>query len=481
VGLVMPRGPASGGQALAAIAVAAAVGLVAGVGLRSRWAMLVAPVVFVAVFELARIDAVGPTVDAPRATVLGVLALILGRGFDGLLLVLPMLLGAGVGAGLARRRSPDLAAPAVRGGARRVLGRVSGGLAGLVLVLVIVGLVWPAATPPITGPDGEPLAGSIAELTTVPVGDHDLSVMLRGERTDAPVLLWLAGGPGGSDVGAMRKAGERLESAFVVATWDQRGTGRSFAAIEPTDTMTLEGAVADTLEVVEHLRARFGEDRIYLAGNSWGTIVGVLAVQRRPEWFHAYVGAGQMVDPLETDLMFYEDSLAYAREHGDAGLERRLADVGPPPYEQFLDYGVGVFTPGGENLWNDYPRLPGSIAASEMPGTLSVGEYSLLEKVRTAGGVIDTLAVLYPEIQDLDFRETAATLEVPVYLVQGRYEARGRAVPADEWFARLDAPHKERVVFERSGHRPMFEEPDRFFEVMTETVLSAPPPTDAPA
>ena len=37
---------------------------------------------------------------------------------------------------------------------------------------------------------------------------------------------------------------------------------------------------------------------------------------------------------------------------------------------------------------------------------------------------------------------------------------------ADEWFDALVAPAKERIVFEHSGHRPSFEEPARFAEVM---------------
>ena len=42
----IPRGPMTGGQALAAMAISVVVGAIAGVVMRSRWAMLLAPVVF---------------------------------------------------------------------------------------------------------------------------------------------------------------------------------------------------------------------------------------------------------------------------------------------------------------------------------------------------------------------------------------------------------------------------------------------------
>jgi hypothetical protein len=98
LGLLMPRGPASTGAALAGMVVGLTIGGVAGAALRSRWAMLIAPVVFAVAFELVRIGAVGPTVDAPRLSVLGILAFLLGRGFDGVLILLPMILGASLGA-----------------------------------------------------------------------------------------------------------------------------------------------------------------------------------------------------------------------------------------------------------------------------------------------------------------------------------------------------------------------------------------------
>jgi proline iminopeptidase len=475
LGSAMPRGPLSTSEALVGMATCAVVGAVVGALVRSRWSLLLAPVVFGVAFEIVRIAAAGPTVDAPRWSVLGGVAFVLGRGVDAVLLLLPMVVGATWGGAWARRQHEVPASRTARSHrwatARTI---VAGLLTGGLVVLAVV-LARPAATDPILGPDGRPLAGSVAELSTVRIGGHDQVLMIRGQREDAPVLLWLAGGPGGSDIGPMRNLGGRLESEFVVVTWDQRGAGKSYRTLEPTETMTLEQAVTDTLEVTDHLRERFDEPRIYLAGNSWGTLPSVLAAGRHPEKFHAFVGAGQMVDIRETDELFFEDTLSYARAQGDTALESELEALGPPPYDDFLDYEIGVF--GGEGRWNDYPRVPGSRERGELPANVLAREFALIEGVRAGGAALDTLAVLYPRLQEVDLRVEAPSLEVPVYLVQGRHEARGRAEPAAEWFGELDAPDKELIVFERSGHRPMFEEPDRFFEVMTD-VLARTQPTN---
>ncbi len=45
---------------------------------------------------------------------------------------------------------------------------------------------------------------------------------------------------------------------------------------------------------------------------------------------------------------------------------------------------------------------------------------------------------------------------------------RGLAEPFAQWFDLLDAPTKRLVVFETSGHRPMFEQPDRFVDAMAQ-------------
>jgi proline iminopeptidase len=65
-----------------------------------------------------------------------------------------------------------------------------------------------------------------------------------------------------------------------------------------------------------------------------------------------------------------------------------------------------------------------------------------------------------------DFRTQVPRLDVPVFVVQGEYEASGRSTLAREWFQQLSAPTKEYVAFDRSGHTPPYDEPGRFADYM---------------
>ena len=465
-----PRGPVTVVQALAAMLLGLVVGVAVGALTRSRWSMLVAPVVFVAVFEVVRVGATGPTVDGVHpGSMYGLIALVSGRGFHGLLTLAPMVLGAALGAANARRR----AAPGPRRGRWGTAGLYTRRLvavgAGVSLLALAVLVARPATTAAIPSTAGPGQAGGVAELTRVPVGGHDLSVMIRGDDVTNPVLLFLAGGPGGSELGAMRRHGQALERDFVVATLDQRGTGRSYDQIEPMSTMTLPSAVDDVDGVTGYLQQRFGAEKIYLVGQSWGTILGVRAVQSHPERYAAFVGVGQMVSPSQTDRIFYDDTLAWARATGRTALADQLQANGPPPYADLLDYPTVL---GYEQDVYPYDHSVNAEGAGQMLENLPVEEYGVLDTVNLARGLLDTFSVLYPQLQDVDFRTDATRLDVPVYLVEGRYEPRGRADLARQWFDALEAPSKQWVEFATSGHRPLFEQPELFHQVMTANVLA---------
>jgi pimeloyl-ACP methyl ester carboxylesterase len=429
-------------------------GLIVGLISGNRWSMLAAPAAFMAAFEMGRMGISGPSVDVIQLdSIYGVIALLTGRVFHGLLAVLPILVGSRFGVALSKILGNET------GAELNAAGWTFSGLGILLLTGLIVMLLRPPTTHPILGPDGNPLPGSVAELKEISLGGQEQTVMIRGRNINNPVLLYLAGGPGGTDLGAMR-ADVSLEEDFVVATWDQRGTGKSYSALDPLDTLTLERMISDTVELSNYLRERFHQKKIYLVGNSWGTILGVLAAQRNPELYYAFVGTGQMVDIRETDIMFWEDAMDWAESTGNIDLAAELRQIGPPPYQNLIAYEPIIQS---EHSWNSYPGM-GSV--EEMPFNTFVPENSLMDRVNAMRGLLDTYSTLYPQLQDIDFREDVQDLNLPVYVVLGKYEARGRKVLVDEWYEILEAPYKELIVFDHSGHRPNFEEPAEFSEVM---------------
>jgi proline iminopeptidase len=466
----LPRGPVTRPGLLAAVALAAVLGWIAGFVSRSRWAILGAPLVFALCYELGRADVVGPSVDRPNLdTSIGVLVLVLGRGFAAVTQLLPLALGAAYGAGVARRRVPE---PGRAGTRKRVVLRwIRRGVAGMTvtaLVVLTLVLLRPGTTAPITDPTGNTVPGSVAELARVRLGGHEQTVLIRARDVRQPVLLYLAGGPGQSDLGYTRAYMPTLEDDVVFAVWDQRGTGTSYAALDPSSSWTLDRAVTDTIELSEYLRDRFGQRRIYLFGNSWGSVIGTLAVQRRPDLYAAYIGAGQMVDPRETDRVIYREMLALAERTGDTERARRLRESGPPPYRDVYRYAEQILAyedigPYPKTDWFEH-HGPSGIDGN------GARDYGPLDKVNKLKALFDMGAVMYPQIQDVDFRRDVPRLEVPVYLVQGAHELPARLEPARAWFTALQAPRKEWVTFEQAGHVPQFEEFARFHVLVRDVV-----------
>ncbi len=461
-----PRGPLTSSVAIWSIALSVAVGVVAGWAVRSRWAIVLAPVAFAATFELARLRVDGPMVDGLHASFYGAIALVTGRGFHALLTLLPMALGAAVGAGVARSRAGGRGATSHR--PARALGRTGTVIATVALVALTAGLARPATTAPITTSDGQPVPGSVAELTTVDVEGHELGLMIRGASTGNPVILFLAGGPGGSELGAMRRHLPELEKHFTVVTWDQRGAGTSYDELDPTDNVSLDGYVSDTIAVTNYLRDRFDTKDIYLLGQSWGTTLGVLAVQEAPQLYRAFIGTGQMVSQSATDQIFYDDTLAWAARTGNNGLAEQLKAAGPPPYAAMFPYETALSHEGDVY---PYDHRGNSEGAGQMSENLLVEEYSLIDQIHVLGSFMDTFAALYPQLQDIDFRKTATDFEIPMYFVQGAHEARGRAQLFEQWYPMVNAPMKDVTVLDTSGHRPLWEQPDKFVAYLVGTVL----------
>lgn len=366
----------------------------------------------------------------------------------------------------------------VRGPRRWGRGRAQAGaaLGAVALALLTVAASQIAAyTPPIVDAQGRPVPGSLAVLEQVRLNGADEWISIRARDPAAPVLLWLAGGPGGSQLATVRYHLGALEDRFVVVNWEQPGAGKSYHAV-PHAALTRARYVADGVALAEHLRARFGQAKIYLAGESWGSALGLWMVQQRPDLFHAFIGTGQMVDFVATERADYDFALALARQRGDAQKVAGLQRQGPPPYS-----GAGTtmkqaaYLLDGFNYMNSDPAIANDDGFNTFQDLLSP-EYGLYDKVNWARGVLDSGDVMFPQLWQagVDFRRDVPVLQVPVYFLVGRHDVNAPPALAEAYYQTLQAPHKEWVWFERSGHNPWVTESARFAETILTRVLRAP-------
>ena len=333
-------------------------------------------------------------------------------------------------------------------------------------VMLNAGLIalsqWTASTPAITDEQGNRPAGSIAELVRVDLNGRREWITIRGWDKEKPVLLFLAGGPGGTQLAAVRHELAELEKHFVVIGWDQPGSGKSSGAVRIKD-ISVETYIADGHALTGYLKERFGKEKIFLIGESWGSALGVFLADRYPEDYYALIGTAQMVDFVQTDRMDYHNVMEMAMSTGDNALVGRLTRNGEPPYN---GKGVALKTAVFLNylsakMAND-PRIhnPGYSTFRDIGSP----EYGLLDKINFFRGLIETFDQVYPQLFSIDLRWDFAKLEIPIWFFLGRHDLNAPASLAEDYERVLQSPSKGIVWFEHSGHSPWINERDKFTE-----------------
>jgi pimeloyl-ACP methyl ester carboxylesterase len=342
-----------------------------------------------------------------------------------------------------------------------------GVLAGIILVslIAVVASQFFAATPAITDLNGQPIPGSIATLEKVNINGTEQWITIRGHDVNKPILLHLGmGGPGGGGF-ATRSLFEPLEKDFMVVAWDEPGTGKSYYAA-PIPELTTQRFVDDAYALSIYLRERFHQDKIYVYGVSWSSIIGVKLVQQHPELFHAYIGNGQMVNTTENDILGYELALDYLTKKGDVKALEALRRNGHPPYTGKNVTGRYVAYLDVLQEYMDMPRY--TVIVPIIPFMAS--EYGYVDKINHTRGLIESFDIIYPQLKDLDFITQAPRLDVPVYIFAGRNDVNAMYTIVEEYFNVLEAPHKELIWLE-GGHGLGGDNLHQFVDVMIHKVL----------
>jgi pimeloyl-ACP methyl ester carboxylesterase len=316
----------------------------------------------------------------------------------------------------------------------------------------------------------------VAEKTWVAVNGTLQGMFIRGHQSgddSKPVLLFVHGGPGMPEYFLDRTTHPTgLDRDFIVCWWEQRGAGLSYRCDLPRASMSVDQLVDDTVAVAEHLLDRFSRDRVYLLAHSWGSFIGIQAAARAPEVFHAYIGMGQVSYQQRSEVLAYEFELQEYRRRGDKRMVRALEAApvtmaAPPPgaYMRLRDkamHGIGIGT----------TRAMRSVVTGVFLPVWRTPGYSVREKVAIGRGKAWSRGILWDEFLATDLTARVPALELPAYFCQGRYDYTANYGLARAYCARLRAPVKGFYTFECSAHSPLFEEPERFRQVLREDVLT---------
>ncbi|WP_167767182.1 alpha/beta fold hydrolase [Jannaschia formosa] len=350
-------------------------------------------------------------------------------------------------------------------------------VAGLILLTgLALGLAWlvaisPGRPDPLRDAMGDVIPGSLSERVTIVIGGIPQSMIIQSVDPANPVLLFLHGGPGMTELFMELDYPTGLERHFTMVWWEQRGAGMSFAPDIPPETMTMEQMIADTIEVADYLRDRFDQDRILLLGHSWGSYLGIQVAAAAPDRFLAYVGMAQIVHQLRSEVMAHAVLLDTYRARGDTAMVDRLEaapvsmEAGTSP--EWMRLRDAAMHRAGVGHTRDIDSV---ITGIFLP-VWRVRAYTLMDKINVWRGKLWSRPFFWEDLLRDDLSARLTEFDLPIYFFVGRHDRTAHPDLSRAFFDAIEAPVKGFYVFEDSAHSPLFEEPARATEILLNDVL----------
>jgi pimeloyl-ACP methyl ester carboxylesterase len=315
--------------------------------------------------------------------------------------------------------------------------------------------------------DIDSVAQKIEEKSLIDIGGAKQYVEITGESNKNPVLLFIHGGPGWPQTPQLRYFNANLTKSFIVATWDQRGCGISYLNDSTVENLTLDQLVADAYELTQMLKEKFKQKKIFLAGFSWGSAVGLKLALKHPEDYIAYVGISQeinMKQGMEVTQKWLGERATEKNDmatlkilkglrQADSSICKNPLDCFVKQYELVTKYGGAVFNP-----------------RSDTTVLKAMTHYADYKNYNWDKGFFYSARLLEKDIFSVDF-SNITRIDIPAYFIAGRHDWNIPAVLVDEFVKKLQAPYKEMIWFENSGHGPLEEEPEKFNTIMVEKLL----------
>ena len=308
-------------------------------------------------------------------------------------------------------------------------------------------------------------AKGIDEASFVPIGGIEQWVTIRGQDRANPVLLFLHGGPGDVTSCWAFAIFAPWEQHFTVVQWDQRGAGRTLRQSGPAiaPTLTLDRMAQDGIELTEYLRKHLGKDKIILVAHSFGSIIALQMVRKRPGLFYAYIGTGQVADETKNYAAAYDALVRKARALGNRRAGDELTKVGPPPYSSGEGYGV-------QRKWANAFEGADRFLHSTLGLALVAPGCSVQDINDSAAGQIFSADHLVPQSRSSGPKELGLKFSVPIFFFQGAEDFTTPTALARDYLNTINSPRKEFVALKGAGHFAVFIHSDQFLDELVNRI-----------
>lgn len=298
----------------------------------------------------------------------------------------------------------------------------------------------------------------IEEHKKIEINGVKQHVSIIAQKDNLPLLLYLHGGPGDAALPLVMKYNKELTENFTLVIWEQRGAGKSYYKfIKP---VTIGDYLDDLHQLVKLLLERFNQEKLYIIGHSWGSVLGLSYINLHPEYVHKYIGCGQVVNMRKSCQAAYDFALLHAEGKALDRLKNIDCSYRSDNWLKDLLFVTGQVVKHKGSLYgrNNYNDL--------IKPFLFSSYYTISDIIRRQKGSLQSIKFLWQELMETDF-ERYVEYDVPIVFIEGRYDSHVSSDIAKEYYESINSD-KEFYWFDKSCHFPQWSEKERFNSILAE-------------
>ena len=286
-----------------------------------------------------------------------------------------------------------------------------------------------------------PLAAQTPMPTIAPTGhvhttDVDVAYWVYGSPHPTTPIFAVNGGPGLSHIYMVQNdVWQRISAHRQVIFYDQRGTGAS-PLTNPSAPQTMDAQVADLDAVRSHLHL----EKIDLCGDSFGGLLVIAYAAAHPEHVHQLI-ISDGLPSWDSIVHLFPQVFPDKLEAQAAAAKASTASPEAQAQQGLRDHFSMIFY--------DRAKLDHYMANATDLG------YS----PTTAEAVGNATA-------HVDYTAALAKFNFPTLVINGRYDMN--VAPLTAYRMAKAIPNAKLVLFEKSGHLPSYEEPEKYVQVLND-------------